>query len=1256
MPADEPIPTDDGVDALFDDFLARLEKGEEEDFERFVARHPEHADALRRLHAQWTRLDSRVDEALPEPVDDGPEDPLAGAPPLPDDLARRPIAAEPGTRIGDYRLVTLLGQGGMGQVWEAEQVSLGRRVALKLVRPGRETQRIAALFEREARAGGRLSHPGLVAVHAAGETDGIHYIAQEFVPGARSLADYVDELRDEPQLHPGDYRDVAALFARVADAVHVAHEAGVLHRDLKPQNILLAPDRAPKVTDFGLAHVTDESSLAARPGLIGTLPYMSPEQVGEKAGRVDRRADVFSLGAVLYEALTQRRAFAGDSAPQILTRILSHDPPDPRTFRSRVPEALAVICAHALEKDPDARYPTMAALADDLRRFLASEPIHARPEGLRSRAHKWIVRHPTWSSSLGLGAVALLVISILLVREVDARRDAEREAARADANAGRAADAAALAEQRARQLQAASDLANLRAALSLLDQGNHAAALAMLRACSPPRRGWVWRHSRLRADPSLATLEGGAGALVATAASADGRHVVAAGADGALVGWDTASGERTLRLAGDGPAPTALALTADGARLVTGDEAGGLLVRERATGAVVRRIEAHDKAIRAVAVSADGSRALSGSRDGAARLWDLATGAMVAEPLRLNRGIASVALSADGRLALIGTQLGTVTLWDEALEPPGETLRFGYGEGPVAVALSADGALAVAGRENGTLQTWDVATRAERLAVPVGALPIVAVAASADGARLLTVSADDDGAQLWDAHGGEPLGRLVGHEGRVLDGRLADGGRLAVTTSADGTARLWDGATGRAHVALPDPGHAISALACSADGRALVSASLESERLSVWDGRTGAVRARLAGHELGLTTVAISDDARRAASGSYDGTARIWDLEAGRALHVLPGHRIGVTSVALSGDGRRLVSGAYDGTVRLWDARRGTLLAVLAGDETFVTSVAIDRAGRLAAAAFHDASVRTWDLERGTSATLETPHPFADTTLALSADGERLVTGSLQDDTARVWSARTLEPLARLAGHRVGVHALAIDATGQRVVTVSTRDVALRVWDGTSGEALASLRAHEGPVHALDMAGSRIVSAGADHRILVWESDLDALRALWRGADARRTARAAGPPAPHAPATEEPDARDLDRAWRIARQAGGSPGAYRRVLRQARAALPDHPEDPDLLRTLGVALLRLDRAREARDTILLAADLYAQAGRTTDRATTMLFLALAHDALGERAEAREIAAQARRALGAVPGEGPPSLGEVLAEVEDRLGS
>ncbi len=438
------------AEELYADYL-RVHAQQGVAFEDWVESHPEHAFDLELLHVESRAVKQAASLFRGEKSPDPSAHPELGV----------------GRRIADFELVGLLGQGGMGQVWEARQLSLGgRSVALKFVRPECATTQRLDLFQREARAGGRLHHPGLVSILAYGEEGDLAWIAMELVPGAWTLRDAMAELSLEA-LPAGYDRRVAGLVAEIADAMQAAHDSGIVHRDLKPSNVLIDPDERPRVADFGLARILDEASLTHTGELGGTYFYMSPEQVAAKRIPIDARSDVFSLGAVLYEMLTLQRAFQGDTSHQVVEQVLLKEPPDPRTIRSRIAPELVWICGKALEKDRDRRYASMAEFAADLRAFLEDRPILARKPSLAVRARRWCRLHTVAATAGGVLALTSAIVSALLVVLARTNTDLDAESrSLARSNAGLEAANSALERQRA-ELEAAG-ITNRRQAEQIL--------------------------------------------------------------------------------------------------------------------------------------------------------------------------------------------------------------------------------------------------------------------------------------------------------------------------------------------------------------------------------------------------------------------------------------------------------------------------------------------------------------------------------------------------------------------------------------------------------------------------------------------------------------------------------------------------------------------------------------------------------------------------------------------------------------------
>jgi tRNA A-37 threonylcarbamoyl transferase component Bud32 len=430
---------DDPLDAVIAGYLQQVEAGHVPDREALLARHPEIADRLRAFFADCDRLDRRAGE-LRLSADPGRTADASG-----------PDGPPPRVRyFGDYELLEVVAQGGMGVVYKARQVSLNRIVALKMILAGHlANAEQVRRFRAEAEEAANLDHPHIVPIYEVGEHEGQQYYAMRFVEGT--------SLSDHPR---ADARREAQLVATVARAVHHAHQRGILHRDLKPSNVLVDPSGAPQVADFGLAKRLagagrTAGDLTVSGALVGTPRYMAPEQA---AGRKDLTvaADVYSLGVVLYERLTGRTPFQGESVLEVLRQVREAEPPRPSALVPRLGRDLETVCLKCLEKDPAKRYGSAEELAEELERWLRGEPIRARHVGQAERAWRWCKRNRAVAALLASVAAALISGSaVSTVFAIKAERKAEDER-RERQRAGRAETAAVAARDDLRQALARS--------------------------------------------------------------------------------------------------------------------------------------------------------------------------------------------------------------------------------------------------------------------------------------------------------------------------------------------------------------------------------------------------------------------------------------------------------------------------------------------------------------------------------------------------------------------------------------------------------------------------------------------------------------------------------------------------------------------------------------------------------------------------------------------------------------------------------
>ncbi len=383
------------VDRLVEVFMARRNSGEEIDVETYVAEHPGWEAPLRE---RLTLLESKRSSLANA-------DTLSAGSSATTPLAPHQSMVE---RLGGYRLLKQIGQGGMGVVFLAVQESLDRTVAVKLIRGGNAPAEAIQRFEQEAKAAASLKHPNIVAVHEFGQHDGAPYLSMEFVAGA-SLSD----LTSERPLPP---REAAAYMVAIADAIQCAHDARILHRDLKPSNILIDEQKQPKVTDFGLAKFLEQpADLTQSGGIVGTPAFMAPEQATlDKDVRTTERSDIYSLGATLYSIVTGRAPHVAATPIDTIRLVIAQEPVAPRNLNTGIDRDLETICLKCLAKDPSARYQTAGALRDDLQRFLNDEPILARPESSLSKLRRWTRKNPAIATLSATIAGVVLLSAVVL--------------------------------------------------------------------------------------------------------------------------------------------------------------------------------------------------------------------------------------------------------------------------------------------------------------------------------------------------------------------------------------------------------------------------------------------------------------------------------------------------------------------------------------------------------------------------------------------------------------------------------------------------------------------------------------------------------------------------------------------------------------------------------------------------------------------------------------------------------------------------
>lgn len=953
---------------------------------------------------------------------------------------------KPSQRVfGDYEIIQMIAQGGMGIVYKAKQISLNRVVALKMIRSGQlatpaEVQR----FQTEATAAAQLDHPNIVPIYEIGECDGHYFYSMKYVEG--------DNLSTVIGRRPMDLKKAACILSKIARAVHYAHQHGVLHRDLKPTNILIDKNGEPQLTDFGLAKfLGQKENLTQSNAVMGSANYMSPEQAEGKISEVSVASDVYSLGAILYEMLTGKPPFEGESFVDTLRKVIEKDPIPPSTLNPRVDIDLETICLKCLDKQPANRYSSAEELANELESWMDGRPIKARPITRMQRLIKWAKRRPAIAGLLLLlfivAAIGIGGIFWQWREAVSARKFAEQKALDA-------AQQAKIANDTAQALRLSLYAADINLAQRALLENNRGRAVELIRKHIPAKgqkdlRGFEWRYlyNLTRGDEQSSFQHNDF--VESALLSPDNSKVITTDRSPFIYIWDIKQNKIIARL-GELDSPVVrgtMFFTKNPLYLVVQTALSVYLFNLTNWTQVAQLQRAHLPLFfiqngQYVAVKSF----VIGILYFETETWeprDLPDNQFM--DLGTFRGV-----SPDGSFFITSIeddQIEHIQFWDYT----GNLIKVitCHIENPTYMAVSVDAKYLSAGDSRGYVKLWDANSGNELHSWQAHDSTIGALNFSYDS-RVLATAGFDQTIKLWEIPTRRLLATLNGHYNEVWSIWFSRDNKWLVSGSKDSTAKLWRAEAKNEDKTLQN---AMTPLGFSPDGSKIITLDFDKKL------RLRNVNSRQIISELNIPTaeiaegasIAVSKDLTLCAIGMRNGDAVVFDIKSASKLNVIPAHIEPITWITISEDNQKLAT-ATSQQIAVWDLK-STKRIFDAGNCS--GPIAFSKDGKYLAATLQDYSGIVWDVATGKQVAKLIGHRWTIWAVKFTDDAERLITAGM-DGTARVWETKTGRQLAVLTGHKEVIPAIDISPDGRTLVTGSADDT-VKLWSMDTYQELITI-------------------------------------------------------------------------------------------------------------------------------------------------------------------------------------------------------
>jgi WD40 repeat protein/predicted Ser/Thr protein kinase len=978
----------------------------------------------------------------------------------------------PADIIPGYSIVRELGRGGQGVVYEAVQLTMHRRVALKVMLPFACADRVSRYrFEREVALVADLRHPNIVPVYDCGVAhDRYYYYAMEYIHG-QTLKEYVRSCSL-------DDRSILRTFSIVCHAVNFAHQKGVTHRDLKPSNVLMDERGRPYIVDFGLAKISDGrrsepdggGTVSVTGQLIGTLPYMCPEQAGGHPDQIDLRSDVYSLGVILYELLTNSFPYkVSGPHTEVINNILMAEPQKPSAVRRTISSEVDTIVLKSLSKCKERRYETSGALGREIDRYLAGEPIEAKRDSALYVLGKMAKRHRSKVVASALVTLLCVLSSLGILVNYAGRIRLAAELENTAIQLKQSNHELTTTNHRLSRRLYASTLVGIQNALE-----NHDTDLvrSLMASCEtrPEMKFWEWQRLVNQMDRSHSAVLVSDQSVRCSAWSPTGEFFATGAYDGVVKVWDAeALALRYTVPVGDGKeAAFALAFSRDGNRLAFG--LNRLTMIDVRTGEIIWQVDQLGE-LRGADFCPDDRYLVTASISSELTVWD----------------------SESGKRLMTGRESVNEGDW-----------KVGH----LCARFSPSGEHFATAGMNGRVLLWDVNTgeivksfvdaAIKSPAGDVAHLDAVNAVAFDPHGRWLASAADDRMIKLWDVETGELVGSTTGHTDWVRDIQFRPDGHQLVTVSRDATVRTWDVPSLRPIVVLLGHSAYVRSVAYRGDGSQFLTASADGT-VRLWSANSMPLRIRMTsdgywhkawGAEDAIRAVAVTSDQspNRLISAHNSGVLRQWNCESGEEV---ASWRVGqsVSRVAIA-DEKQMAIADRGGKITLFDLWERRVIAEYEGDGQPVKGLLFDRKRRELVAIGDHGLVRVWNIDSRQLVRQFLVSRGSVTCAALGQHPPRLIIG-FADGLAQV-NHVTSKVLWEICDPALFVASLAVQANENAVAAGCVSGV-ITIWDAAIGQQLATFHAHTGPVNALTYAwhDQRILSGGHDGAVRLWDPPLE---------------------------------------------------------------------------------------------------------------------------------------------------------------------